>query len=101
MEVTTISQVLLAAAARIERDGWCQGGCGRDGDRRCMMAALGDEHDLALPTAPSWLTLYRALERHIRPGSKLLSVWNDQPDRTVDEVLAALRGAAAEVEAGR
>lgn len=93
------ARVLRAAAERIERDGWSQhkSGIGPAPGQCCMMVALQRECDRLSVNA--WNVARTALERRVRPPGGLLSVWNDAPGRTVDEVLEALRGAASDVEA--
>lgn len=95
--MSDVAHVLRAAAERIERDGWWQGGSGICGAQRCVMRALADECDRLSTNA--WHGAKAALERHVRPPGGLMSTWNDARERTVEEVLAALRGAAADVEA--
>lgn len=97
-----VAQVLRAAAERIERDGWFQGGNGSDGRRCCIMRALAAETDKARSMNEAdglWRSAKHALEQRVRPPGGLMSTWNDARERTVDDVLAALRGAADDLEA--
>ena len=98
----TPSDILRAAADRIERYGWTQHESGQDGQRMCVLMALGaacdDAGDRGRNEPSLWRSAKSALERHVRIGSGFVSNWNDAPGRTVDEVLAALRGAAKECE---
>lgn len=87
--------VLLEAAALIERDGWAQHiGFDPETGGRCALFAIRDAHDALRPgegdydSAPSDL-----LRDHL--GTRFVSTWNDAPGRTMDEVVAALRSAAA------
>lgn len=109
----TVADVLDGAAAVIRRNGWHQGAfsafsSGRKLAERpvCAMGAInivtcgrpdqsgyGEEHTLSSAA-------YSALERHLGIDHSA-GAWNDNPDRTVEEVLAALEGAArAERERG-
>lgn len=92
----TESDVLEKAADLIERDGWCQGGDGRDGKCRCMMVAIADASDSAPPPRLSlWQRTRDAIWGYlgVTSGAK----WNDAPERTAAEVIAALRSAAAKL----
>lgn len=96
----TTADILDAAAALIERDGWCQGGNGREGKCRCMMVAIADVTDsLPPPRLGAWQDAREAVWAHlgITSGAK----WNDAPERTAIDVIAALRSAAAAVREGR
>lgn len=90
----TTREVLLAAAALIERDGWTQGGDGRDGCRRCMQVALGDVCDVE--RSKSGVRLYISARDRLWAHLGITSgaQWNDAPERTADDVIAALRAAA-------
>jgi hypothetical protein len=81
--------VLLKAAAIVER-GWCQGAAVDIDGSRCLVGAFclaSDGAALDVSCAAS-----RALERVI--GTVYCSQWNDAPERTQAEVVAALRHAA-------
>jgi len=96
------ADVLDEAANIIERNGWTQGDYHRpDGSkspRDCpvdttgaLNLALGADtpsHDIR-PDSPAEVALMRYLGIEYVPG------WNDEEGRTVEEVIAALRGAAA------
>jgi hypothetical protein len=97
----TAKEVFQDAAALVE-DGWTQGHMARDADGD-MADALGDR-------ATCWCALgalYRAvgddgdLFRNVsvtlaRQIGTAVPIWNDAPDRTQAEVIAALRRAAQE-----
>lgn len=107
---TEIAAVLRAASNHIKMHGWLQGNEQPHNDPTkpcCMMVALGHAVDAAIerdPSAPRkprardlWESAKSALKRRLH-WSDLLSGWNDHPSRTVDEVHAALNGAADDVE---
>ncbi len=79
-----ISRTLRRAADMIERQGWCQGQWADKHGRVCIMGALGDtESDPA-----AFCAACHRLSTHL---GQRLSMWNDEPGRTKDEVLAMLR----------
>lgn len=101
----TEADILEAAADRIERDGWTTGNKGMlacEGPK-CIEGAIaaeigivgrssyfGDLYDYnELEGTSVWAALKSYLHR--RPF-----LWNDDSRRTKEEVVAALRGAAAE-----
>lgn len=101
-----VARILRDAAERIQRNGWCQGGIngsGEDGPKRCIMRACSDAFD-ALDVRGRdrrillWEATRNALIRFTRAPRQAMSAWNDARGRTVVDVLAALRGAAAEME---
>jgi len=99
-----IADVLDRAADRIERDGWWQGAYydGRIASRPvsielrehprpcCVMGALIAEAPTRRVTLAEW-----ALKRFLKMPVTL-AAWNDAPERSQAEVVAALRGAAAQ-----
>jgi len=102
-----IADVLDRAADRIERDGWWQGDYYEGADLDiyagatlrlaprpcCLTGALwaesGDAH--------AAMDVVSIIGDYV--GNDLPAVWNDAPERTQAEVVAALRGAAAEERA--
>lgn len=85
----TVSEILTSAADLIEKYGWiqdCWGDKSRGFDllesitRACPR---GDEN---------YLPSYKAISDYLK--GRALTVWNDEPGRTKEEVIAALRGAA-------
>lgn len=96
---------LRAAAEVLRRDGWTQGiftseatGC------HCAAGALGWAVAENLEDAvfsERWSTAMGALCRSlgISPWPLAAYRWNDAPDRTADEVIAALEAAADAAEA--
>jgi hypothetical protein len=89
--------VLLRAALLIEEHGWCQRQSRTGSGALCPVAAI------AAAAAGDKDLEHRAqtaLERWVIWNSHDQSVasWNDAPERTRDEVLAALRGAVSELD---
>lgn len=86
-----VRRVLLAAADLLERDGWCQKALSDGQGRRCVLQAMidGGGSD-RLYEAKIALCRYLGLETSF----PCVSPWNNAPERTQPEVLAALRGAA-------
>jgi hypothetical protein len=91
-----MSEILRAGKARIEQLGWCQGdekaifsgnkhGC-------CTGTALQPAGDAALD-AIKFLAKANGID--MRGG---IGIWNDAPERTVDDVLAAYDNAIAAAE---
>lgn len=99
----TTAEILRAARALIDTpDKWLHegGASGRDGDRRCVGAAIYDAGDGQVPFScyedhPVWGTFKRANGLLGRP----LPAWNDEPERTHAEVLDAFDRAIAASEA--
>ena len=93
--MSDVSQVLNRAADLIETEGWCQGKLTnpkRKHTQYCVMGAIGQAcDDLELK---SRLPSRRAIKDYLAIES--LVCWNDAPDRTQAEVVAALRAAAKE-----
>jgi hypothetical protein len=86
----TPSQVLLAAADLLERDGWCQGTL-RDGiGRHCTNGAINAVTLVYMgdPFSGAWKLLYSLLDR------TSVTAWNDAPWQTAENVIATLRKAA-------
>ena len=109
MSTPTIADVLDEAAAVIRRNGWHQGYFfrGRDHGRpeNCAVCTMGAINiaifgkpvvsDLQQTAEQSQLghDSYVAVEQFVNTAMGL-GGWNDESDRTVEEVLAALEGAA-------
>ena len=85
----TLSQTgknLLLVADYIREHGWCQRQL-HDGSKSCIVGAM-------FRSIGGW-PFYQErgrLERHT--GTKILSLWNDAPGRTAEEVLQVLEDAA-------
>ena len=91
------------AATLIEQRGWCQGAYA-NGDGFCLAGAVfmafGIEADLdawtgeaedAIDAVAGWLNPEWDDDRE---SVEVLADWNDNPERTRDEVIALLRGQA-------
>ncbi len=72
----------LEAANLIEEKGWCQGALRTQGGAHCVLGAL-------IEASPSF---------DLKPLQALIgdsvAIWNDKPERTKEEIIAALRKAA-------
>lgn len=87
------SEVLRAAATRLETHGWCQGSLSKD-DRRCAKGALNH-----VGWDGPYLTWLDACEEFLDDvGSRCIADWNDAPGRTAEEVIAQLRRTAERLE---
>lgn len=97
-----VSEFLCAGKARLLTQGWCQGDAkaihGRPGDPCCAATALLDPNAVyiadAIMAATSVLKDAAGIDR--KTG---LADWNDAPERTLAEVLAAYDRAIATAEA--
>lgn len=104
----TPREVLLKAAVLVER-GWCRGEMARDArgnkvspisDAAVCWCALGAAKSAADGRIHPYTHARDALHAHLfsQPdsgdGPDPVTVWNDAPDRTQAEVVAALRAAA-------
>jgi hypothetical protein len=84
---------LLRAAELLERDGWCQGALVKNG-AFCAMGALHKATDRDRKAYMSSLYRLMAFLGQHHGGTRNIIDWNDQPERTADEVIDALRAAA-------
>lgn len=88
--LTAESRALLDAADYIEKHGWCQGEVFGPDDAVCAIGAI-------MATATNLGILDRAaglLARYLDIGIDRVARWNDDPSRTKDQVISALREAA-------
>jgi hypothetical protein len=109
----TLSELLNTAAEFVEA-GWTQG-VYRNGNRFCCVGAIftaakiaGDEEgitdifDLARMTRETEEAALKVVARTIKPRAKdyrgNIVLWNDEPERTQDEVVALLRSCAEKVK---
>lgn len=93
-----MSEILRAGKQRIEQFGWVQGDeaalSGERGNRKCCAAT-------AIQDSSNWVDGLPAAElfqQVVCPASNI-SHWNDQPERTMEDVLAAYDKAIAAAEA--
>jgi hypothetical protein len=89
-------EVIEKAIGIIDERGWCQHMEEDDDGRVCLNRAL----DLAMPIRPLSsarvrMRVRRAVSLDPSVLGSLLSVWNDEPGRTVEDVVLALKHAAA------
>lgn len=94
--MSALQAVLLGAADVLERDGWCQGEGIDDDGRRCIVSALGAASGTGFEGGRLWTESNLAVRRQLN-NDELLSTWNDEPGRTIDEVTALLRATAEAV----
>jgi hypothetical protein len=80
--------VLVEAADRIEKDGLCQGKYKDDQGRPCTRGAMTSMHHA---------DIVKAVERlAVVIGTSDITMWNDAPGRTAEEVVYALRKACTD-----
>src|SRR5437867_3333049 len=94
-ELDDASKLLLAAAAIIERQGWCQCFIGTFGGQLCIEGALNvarGREPIAMLEGNE-VTLEALLRVNKAVGASAFH-WNDTPGRTKDEVVAKLRAVA-------
>lgn len=90
-EAMTVSEILEAAAGLIERYGWIQ----RQWGNKSSGFDLAESITQACPPGDkNYVPAYRVISAHLKGCS--LIFWNDEPGRTKEEVIAALRGAASQ-----
>lgn len=88
-------RILLRAAELLEHDGWCQGYLRDDFGRMCASGAIGAAIEEMCPVdgdPDTWEDVACRVARHV--GARMLTAWNDESERTKDEVIAALRQVA-------
>ena len=84
-----VADIFDGAADLIERHGWCKGVAKDERGRLCAIGAL---HDAAMLTHCAFGFMAEGqLEEEL---GRSVAEWNDEPVRTVQEVLDALRAAA-------
>lgn len=101
-EPRTVADVLEAAAKYLEEHGWTQDvfvtydGCACAVGAIRLAAGGGRHEDDETHIQTNYLssTATAAVSKRLAPVSSLLS-WNDEPDRTADEVITLLREVAA------
>jgi hypothetical protein len=88
-----VAEKLRAAADLLATNGWIQGAPSDKHDRYCMTGAINvvtDDADVYEDATEAVLD---------RLGTPSIIWWNDQPGRTAEQVIAALRETAAEEDA--
>ena len=95
-----ISECLRQTADRLERTGWTQQGWSEDPNKAtCVVLALaGKQSARHAHPAVKFLMNYLGLKRTDTEYYPMFR-WNDDPQRTKDEVLTTLREAAKAAEA--
>lgn len=95
-----VSEVLDRAADVLEEDGWCQYSMHDELGRYCALGAI----KAVTPDPDAFAErgyATRALRDYLSPTRPFqISKWNDNPDRTKEEVIDALQQAARLVRAG-
>lgn len=86
------AKVLRKAVELLEADGWCQGKAKDDQGRRCALAAL-EEADGLVGQSSAMYHLVKAAE-----GKFSLVQWNDELERTVEDVIAFFERTAERLE---
>jgi len=94
----TVADILTAAANLIEPEGaWLQGAYTQDLRCFCTLGALAHVSGKGA-TAVGVTPPAKALANHLNPedssADRVITRWNDAPERTQAEVVAALRAAA-------
>jgi hypothetical protein len=96
---TQVAQDLRAAAEVLRRDGWTRDTFTDDDGCHCVAGAVG------VVTGETYIDRWReaivtlAVSRGLAPWPLSVYRWNDAPERTADEVIAALEAAADAAEA--
>lgn len=90
--MTDVSEVLETAADIIEKEGWIQNGFGHSRLGYCAVGAIARAEGFDFPTFAFEEPSEKALRSYL--GVEWVPSWNDDPARTKQEVLDALRGAA-------
>ena len=105
----SVPEVLRDAARIIEERGWCQNAvqdlngavCAWGGIRLAIYGDSDSDGSTAFIELDEAST--RALAEYLEPGTGIfigtVASWNDEPGRSVPEVVAALRGAAEKAAA--
>lgn len=95
-ELDDASRLLLRAADIIESHGWCQNSYTSAGGKLCLLGAVKVARGLTPEDAEDTEALVeRACERvYVSLGLRRVHIWNDEPGRTKEEVIAKLRSVA-------
>ncbi len=87
---TPTTEVILGAIERLERHGWCQGKS-IHGAERCVFGAIRGAA-WSFGGDWCWMTMRRVEAANGIPF-ETIAYWNDEPGRTKEEVVDALRKA--------
>lgn len=104
-EVETFAMDKAAEVARLAADvledyGWCQGGLMDEEGRACLIESLYlASAKLCQPPWSMSSAPYRAFAEYLGVDRWRISNWNDEPQRTVEQVTKELRGFAELLEA--
>lgn len=92
--LTEAQRVCVEAADYIEKYGWCQGTIAKPTGDVCLMGAL--RAAAGIPDKAQWTALGTAALNlvHATLPCILPADWNDEEQRTKDEVVALLRSAS-------
>ena len=88
----------LKAAELLEQKGWCQGTACNAAGEHCLLGAIWYArygHDAPHGPVPSKYKWGEVFDRVAPYTARHPADWNDTPGRTKEEVIAALRAAAA------
>jgi hypothetical protein len=90
------AEKLRAAADLLSTDGWIQGAPSDEHDRYCMVGAV----NVVTEDADVYVDAIEAVEAVLdHLGALSIADWNDEPERTAEQVIAVLRETAAEEDA--
>ena len=95
--MTTEAEVYREAASLIRKYGWVQGEYGGTEEGFCINGALYEAARL-LGNPPLIYRRVRLRLLPLLPGAFRISNWQDDPHRTVEDVLTLLEQAATEAE---
>ena len=90
---THVAEILDAAAALIERNGWVQGTFGMLGEPHCAVGAM---IECTLGRVGLSLVTDQAVSQFV--GEPTM-IWNDRPERTQNEVTSTMRAVAMTLRA--
>ena len=94
-----VADALDDAAGALEALGWCQGAFESVTGKRCALGAIEaacKQQGAGYVDAHLQMAAEHQLGTHIGIGHFCIPKWNDQPGRTEQQVLDALRAAAKE-----
>lgn len=88
-------EALLACADYLEENGWVQfDSIGLDGKSMCSVAVMDEVANHEPYWGPAYDGMRNAMVAHLGIPRSTIAHWNDDRDRTKEEVVAAFRGAA-------